>query len=146
MTLADFINIMISDLRNECTHMHFYLYHASAVKGLHALEFKEFLTAAAKSEMQHVQQFLDRLFGLNASQLDTSPLSFVIADNPQTILEHACQLEGEVIRNYTQRLTQLEELAAAHPTEAAYLTIFYEDQIQDSYEDRERMLRMLAGM
>ncbi len=146
MTLPQFIHLMTNDLRNECTHMNFYLYHASAVTGLHALEFKEFLTDAAKSEMGHVQQFLDRLFGLNAPQFDMGTSNFVIATSVQTILEQACRLETEVINNYTLRLEQLEAMAAAHPTEAAYLTIFYEDQIQDSYEDRERMRRMLAGL
>jgi endonuclease III-like uncharacterized protein len=55
----------------------------------------------------------------------------------------AIKLEEEVVTNYTQRLTQLDELAVAHPEVAAYLKVFYEDQIQDSYEDCEHMHRLV---
>lgn len=146
MTLQDFVNIMLGDLKRECLHMNFYLYHASSVTGPHALEFKDFFTAAANSEMQHVQQFLDRLFGLKAQPLDLATLPFIVSPDVSVILDQACRLEREVVENYAVRLTQLADLAAAHPVEAAYLTIFYEEQIKDSYEDCERMQRMLASV
>jgi bacterioferritin (cytochrome b1) len=146
MTLQDFVETMIGDLKRECLHMNFYLYHASAVTGPHALTFKEFFTDAAKSEMRHVQQFLDRLFGLNAQPLDLASASFIVSPDVSVILDQACRLEREVVENYTTRLAQLEAISGAWPAEAAYLTIFYEDQIKDSYEDCERMRRMLANI
>ena len=42
------------------------------------------------------------------------------------------------------RLAQLDDLAKAHPETAAYLKVFYEDLIQDSYEDCEHMRRLVA--
>ena len=142
--LADFLNTMLGDLQNEWTHLQFYLYHASAVTGLHAHEYKEFLTASAAGEMQHVQQFLDRLFGLGVKPLTTSGRQFPVFTEVEDILNYAILLETEVANNYAHRLTQLEELAAAHPTQAAYLTIFYEDQLKDSYEDCEKIRRIMA--
>lgn len=145
VTLQQFLILMEGDLQNEWTHLQFYLYHASAVTGLHAHEYKEFLTEAAAGELQHVQQFLDRLFGLNVKPITTSGIQFPIFTDVEGILKHAIFLEKEVADNYAYRLTQLEELAGAYPTQAAYLTIFYEDQLKDSYEDCEKMRRILAG-
>jgi bacterioferritin (cytochrome b1) len=143
MTLSQFLEIMNADLANEWTHLSFYLYHASAVAGLHAHEYKEFFTEAAKSEMTHVQGFLDRLFGLDYAQPQQGPKAFQRASSVVDILMLAIKLEEEVVTNYTQRLTQLDELAVAHPEVAAYLKVFYEDQIQDSYEDCEHMHRLV---
>lgn len=145
MTLPDFLNTMNADLQNEWTHLQFYLYHASAAAGLHAHEYKEFLTEAAAGELQHVQQFLDRLFGFGVTPLATSGKQFPIFTAVEDILNYAILLETEVANNYAYRLKQLEELSAAHATTAAYLTIFYEDQLKDSYEDCEKLRRIMLG-
>jgi len=144
----EFVKVMLADLRNECTHLQFYLYHAAAVRGLHRVEYQEFFDEAARSEMKHVRQFLDRLFGLNVL-LSPHQISLEAHDFPQmtdahNILRHACSLETQVIDNYALRLQQLESLSATNPVEAAYLTVFYENQLQDSYEDRDNMRQMLA--
>jgi bacterioferritin (cytochrome b1) len=144
MTLSQFLEIMNGDLANEWTHLSFYLYHASAVAGLHAHEYKEFFTESAKGEMTHVQAFLDRLHGLNYAQPTQSGHAFPYAARVEDILTLAIKLEEDVVTNYTQRLVQLDELAGAHPEIAAYLKVFYEDQIQDSYEDCEHMRRLVA--
>lgn len=144
MTLTQFLEIMNGDLTNEWTHLHFYLYHASAVSGLHAQEYKEFFTEAAKGELAHVQAFLDRLHGLNFPQPSQNAMAVPYSTDPETILAQAIKLEEEVAKNYAHRLTQLDELASAYPTEAAYLKVFYEDQLQDSYEDCEHMRRLRA--
>lgn len=144
LTLPQFLELMNADLQNEWTHLQFYLYHASSITGLHAAEYKEFFTEAAKGEMQHVQAFLDRLFGLHFNIPNSSGVQFPLSTSVESALVHAAQLEEEVVKNYAKRLTQLEELAAVYPAEAAYLTIFYEDQLQDSYEDCERIRRILA--
>ena len=141
MTLEDFLLLMNADLSREWTHLKFYLYHSSALTGLHAVEFREFFTDAAKGEMQHVQQFLDRLYGLGFEQPTRAANDFPVALDVTSALKAACALEGEVVTNYTERLQQLETVE--HPA-ARYLTVFYEDQLQDSYEDCERMRRFLA--
>lgn len=144
ITLPQFLQLMNDDLQNEWTHLQFYLYHASHITGLHAEEYKEFFTDAAKGELEHVQQFLDRLLGLNFALPNQSGKSFPVFTKVEDALWHAVQLEEEVVKNYSFRLTQLERLLSAHPTVAPYLTLFYEDQLQDSYEDAEKMRRILA--
>lgn len=142
MKFDSFLELMNEDLMREWTHLKFYLYHASAVTGLHAEDLREWLTDAAKGELQHVQQFLDRLFGLGYPQPGQSAHSFPVLYLPADVLAYAVKLENEVVTKYTERLKQLEELD--HPA-AAYLKVFYEDQLQDSFEDCERILRMLNG-
>lgn len=144
MTLSDFLQLMNADLQNEWTHLQFYLYHSSSVSGLHAAEYREFFTDAAKGEMEHVQMFLDRLFGLHFDLPNSSGRPFRQWSDAGSALLTAMQLEEEVVKNYAQRLTQLDGLALEHPVEAAYLKIFYEAQLQDSYEDCERIRRILA--
>lgn len=142
MPLEQFLELMNEDLMREWTHLKFYLYHSSAVTGLHAEEFREWLTAAAKGEMEHVQQFLDRLFGFGYEQPAQSSHSFPLLLLPADILAYAAKLENDVVINYGLRIKQLDALE--HPA-AAYLKVFYEDQLQDSFEDCERILRMLSG-
>ena len=144
LTFQRFLELMNSDLQNEWTHLQFYLYHASSISGLHAAEYKEFFTEAAKGEMEHVQQFLDRLYGFNYTQPHQSGSFFPYYTKVADAVAAAINMENDVVKNYTKRLQQLEQLSSVHPERAAYLTIFYEDQIKDSYEDCEKM-RRLAG-
>jgi bacterioferritin (cytochrome b1) len=144
LTLPQFLQTMNNDLQNEWTHLQFYLYHASHITGLHAEEYKEFFTEAAKGEMEHVQAFLDRLLGLNFNLPNSSGKQFPVFTKVEDALWHAVKLEEEVVENYAHRLVQLDRLLSAHPATAAYLKIFYEDQLQDSYEDAEKMRRILA--
>jgi bacterioferritin (cytochrome b1) len=145
LTLPQFLELMNSDLQNEWTHLQFYLYHASSITGLHAEEYKEFFTDAAKGELEHVQAFLDRLFGLNVPMPNQSGHPFPCYTRVEDALNHAIKIENQVVENYAVRLRQLDLLAAAHPTTAAYLRIFYEDQLQDSYEDCEKIRRLMAN-
>jgi bacterioferritin (cytochrome b1) len=146
MTLAEFVERMNADLRNEWTHLQFYLYHAGAVTGLHAEEYREFLHEAAKGELEHVLQFTHRLFGLNYEMPTSDGHSFPKYTNISDILAHAIQLETAVADNYAKRINELDALAGAHPTVAAYLTIFYENQLEDSYEDCEKMRRIMGDL
>lgn len=145
LTWQSFLEIMNNDLQNEWTHLKFYLYHASAITGLHAEEYREVFTAAAKGEMEHVQAFMDRLFGLNYQHPTQSSSVFSTFSNAEDAITHAIELEMHVVENYTKRLKQLEQLAAAFPVTARYLTVFYEDQLKDSYEDCERLRRIMAN-
>jgi bacterioferritin (cytochrome b1) len=144
MTLPQFVQLMNGDLANEWTHLQFYLYHASSITGLHAEEYKEFFTDAAKGEMEHVQQFLDRLFGLGCNSPNSGGIQFPVFTGVNSALTHAIKLEEEVAANYVTRLGQLDEVAKTWPVQAAYLKVFYEDQLQDSYEDCEKLRRIMA--
>lgn len=144
LTLPYFLQLMNGDLQNEWTHLQFYLYHASHITGLHAEEYKEFFTNAANGELEHVQQFLDRLLGLHFNLPNQSGIQFPVYTKVEDALWHAIQMEEDVVRNYSKRLQQLDMLSGTWPAEAAYLTIFYEDQIQDSYEDAEKMRRIMG--
>ena len=144
MTVKDLIAALRADLTNEWQHLHFYLYHASAVQGLHAAEYREFLSEAADGERKHVAQFLDRLFGLGENVLPPpGNLMFPANTDVELILNAAIQLEREVITQFTQHLADLEDFDG-DPVIAAYFKVFYEDQLQDSYEDCEKMQRLLA--
>lgn len=144
MTLPEFLVQMNADLQNEWTHLQFYLYHASSISGIHAAEYREFFTNAAKGEMQHVQQFLDRLFGLYFNLPNSTGTKFPMCRDVEAALVAAMKLEEEVVRNYAKRIAQLDALMVNSPVEASYLKIFYEDQLQDSYEDCERIRQILA--
>lgn len=141
MTRDELIALLNADLRNERMHLDFYLYHASAVVGLHAHEYREFLIDAAKGELEHVLAFQDRIYGLGG---DVWPGAneFKRLKSAENILRYAAAIEQEVVTNYTQRLRQLED---SDFSEAAYMKVFYEDQLQDSYEDGEKIRRILAG-
>lgn len=142
MTRDEVLKLLNDDLKNEWTHLQFYLYHASAVTGLHAAEYREFLTDAAKGEMEHVQQFQDRIWGLGGQPVFASH-EFPTYTAPENILMAAHALERIVIENYADRIGQVAECAAP---EAQYLAVFYEDQLQDSYEDAEKIQRILADL
>jgi bacterioferritin (cytochrome b1) len=145
LTLAAFLELMNNDLQNEWSHLKFYLYHSSAVTGPLAAEYREFFTEAADGEMKHVQAFMDRLFGLNyANPAQTSP-TFATFTGVEDALARAIEMEMQVVENYAKRLQQLTLLEERHPVTARYLTVFYEDQLQDSYEDAERMRRIMAN-
>lgn len=143
MTVEDFVKLMNDDLRNEWTHLNFYLYHASAVSGLHAHEYKEFFTDAAKGEMQHVQQFLDRLFGLECKTPTAEGKVFPVFYKVADALTYALAIERDVVKIYAERIAQAETLP--DPV-GKYLAVFYEDQMQDSYEDAEHIQRLLYNL
>lgn len=144
IALASFLDIINDDLKNEWTHLHFYLYHASAVTGLHALEYKEFLTEAAAGELKHVQQFMDCLHGFNYKNVAQMCHNYDVYTRVEDILIEAHTLERQVVTNYARRLTQLERLD--DDVAAKYLAVFYENQLQDSYEDAQRIQRILADV
>ena len=143
-TLAEFLALINSDLQNEWTHLQFYLYHASAVTGLHAEEYKEFLTEAAKGELNHVQQFLDCLYGFDFDQPCAGGHQFPTYTRIEDILIAAHTLERQVVVNYAKRLDQLAALD--DQVAAKYLAVFYEDHLQDSFEDARHIQRILADV
>lgn len=158
----DLLADLCADLANERLHMATYLYLASAITGPHAVEYREFFEAAAKQELQHVLAFQDRIWGLGGTVpafalscttgrqdgLGGFALQFTV---PGAILA-AIKLESAVIENYALRLASLDGGASgpAQSTGAAYLSaseraymkVFYEEQLKDSYEDLEKLRRL----
>jgi bacterioferritin (cytochrome b1) len=147
MQLSDMISKLNDDLKNEWKHLQFYLHHASAITGLHAHEYKEFLLEQAEGEMKHVGQFSDLLFGLGATPT-TDINEFPKLTSAKSILECAAAMEEEVVNNYVQRIAQLSTLtfhSSAETAHAKWIEIFLEEQIKDSREDLDHLMRILEG-
>lgn len=148
MQLAEIVTLLNDDLKNEWKHMQFYLHHASAITGLHAHEYKEFLLEQAASEMKHVQQFSDLLFGMGVTPT-TEINEFAKFKSAKSILEFAAAMEEDVVKNYVQRISQLSTIAfqsSAEVADAKWIEIFLEEQIKDSREDLDHLNRILAGL
>lgn len=151
MNRSELLGHLNTDLLNERGHLAAYLYFASAVAGPHALKYRSFFEEAAKQEMRHVLAFQDRILWLNgyvSTQPPTvAPRLLVNARDPAAALQAAIELEFEVIENYASRIAQLEvppvpELCQLSRADALAVRLFYEEQLQDSYEDYRRMQRL----
>lgn len=141
MKLEEIIAILNDDLKNEWTHMRFYLYHASAVAGLHCHEYKELFLKEAASEMNHVTEFSDVIRGLGGEPItDWHDIPFLT--EPRKIIEKALEMEVEVVENYTKRIKQVEELGGS---DGQWLEIFLEKQIEHSREDVDHFRQILRG-
>jgi hypothetical protein len=141
MTLLQMIDLLSADLRNEWKHLRFYLYHASALSGLHAEEYKEVFLKEAASEMGHVTEFSDLIWGLGGTPTADSH-DFPCFQDVRSALEYALAMETEVVKNYVERIEQAETLP--NP-EGRWITIFLEDQINHSRRDVDRFRRLLAN-
>jgi len=145
MQLHDVVILLNEDLKNEWKHMQFYLHHASAITGLHAHEYKEFLLEQAASEMKHVQQFSDLLFGLGV--IPTTQINeFAKLTSAYEILRYAAEMEALVVANYTIRIAQLNAITFESPSDVAdakWIEIFLEEQIKDSREDLDHLKQLL---
>jgi bacterioferritin (cytochrome b1) len=134
-----------TDLKNEWRHLRFYLYHAGAVTGLHAHELKEFLQESAKGEMEHVGQFIDMIIGLGG-EATTESLDFPKLSDPRDILQFAGTIEAEVVKNYVERIAQLDTLTDDNDQiliDKKWLEIFLEKQIEDSRQDLDHLRQLL---
>ena len=148
MQLQDIVKLLNDDLKNEWKHLQFYLHHASAITGLHAHEYKEFLLEQAASEMKHVSQFSDLLLGLGENPT-TEINEFSKLTSAKLILGAAAAMEEEVVKNYVQRIEQLSTITFHAPIEVAdakWIEIFLEEQIKDSREDLDHLNRILQGL
>lgn len=143
MTKEEMISLLNSDIRNEYTHMHFYLHSALVIQGLHREELREFLLEEASSEMKHVQEFGDLIVGLGGKPQHTHndfPLELV---RPRDILVHALEMEDQVVANYVLRMDQATELGGVN---GRWIEIFLEDQIMQSRTDADHLRQMLKGI
>lgn len=142
MNKTEIIKLLNEDLKNEIKHMNFYLYHASAVGGLHAEEYKEVFLEEAASEMKHVNAFCDLIWGLGGKPTFVGN-DFPKSENLENILSHALNMEMTVVSNYVDRIKDAENLGGVDGT---WLQIFLEGQIEDSRKDVDRFNRILSQM
>jgi bacterioferritin (cytochrome b1) len=141
MTLQTLIELLTADLRNEWTHMAFYLYHASALTGLHAEEYKEVFLKEAASEMSHVTQFSDVIWGLGGTP-GAERNEFPRFTDVREALQYAHAMESDVVKNYAERLRQVADMPLE--PESTWLTVFLEDQLAHSRADVDRFKRLLS--
>ena len=135
-----FIDALNNHLKNELKHMRYYLYHASAVTGLHHDEYKELFLKEAAGEMAHVTAFSDLIYGLGGIPTKESN-DFECFKNPEDIIRYALNMEEEVVENYVKLM---DDAACMENADGRWLEIFLEGQIQDSREDVDRFLRILS--
>lgn len=138
------INSLKNDLRNECTHLTFYLQSASLVQGLHLKEYKEYFLKEASKEITHVQQFADLIIGLGGDNLEFVPFyeKIPVTKNPIEILKLALTLEEEVVANYCERMHEAESLGS---TDGDWVHIFLEKQIEESRIDVDELKQIIRG-
>ncbi len=142
MTKLEFIDLMNSDLRNEYKHMLFYLRSAVIVRGLHREPIKAFLDMEAKNEMTHVQAFSKRVVSLGGTPIAEAN-EFPVLYDPREILAYALEMEHEVVEIYAVRMKQADEMGGV---DGVCTRLFYETQLEDSYDDMVEIKEMIAGM
>lgn len=141
-TNEEMIQKLNEDLKNEWKHLRFYLYHASAVVGLHCAEYKELFLKEAAGEMLHVTAFSDMIIGMGGTATSEAN-TFIMMTDPEEIMRYALQMEQEVVTNYVQRMQDTKEMADS--VNAQWLEIFLEGQIQDSREDVDHFQQIVRG-
>lgn len=139
MTLPQMLELLAADLCNEYRHMHFYLYHATSLVGLHAEEYKEIFAEEAKNEMEHVKQFSNLLWGFNFAPSTIPGSDFLRFTDVRSALQYAHAMETEVVKNYAVRIGQCAELPEPDRT---WITVFLEDQLLHSRQDADRFRRL----
>lgn len=147
--------LLKEDLANEYYHMLFYLKAASIVSGPHREEYKEFFLKEAQSELMHVHEFTNAIVYVSGETKDIH--TKIIPDLPKVdqelfnyyshpvitdILDSAIFMEDQVADTYAKRLKRTDEMET---TMAAWVHLFYEDQLQDSWAAAQEM-RQLSKM
>ncbi len=148
---------LAGDLRNEYTHMLFYLLSSTLVRGIHRRELSAWLAAEAASEMNHVGEFSRLIVSLGGCPAvhhhDVPALH-----GSECIIKHAIKMEQEVCANYARRIDQIDAFKATLGDEfvqcdgwdladeyAAWTRVgqFYESQLDHSHRDLDEMRQML---
>lgn len=142
MNKDQMIELLNNDLKNEWKHLRFYLYHASAVVGLHCEEYKELFLKEVAGETAHVTAFSDLIVGLGGKATAESN-DFPLMTDPKDILKYALEMESEVVDNYVRRMKDANDLGG---TDGQWLEIFLEGQVQDSREDVDHFRQIVRGL
>lgn len=149
----DMLTLMRMDVTNEVTHMSFYLMNAATVRGLHRVHIRPLLEAEAKSEMEHVRAFTDKLVALGTvgnpkwtGHFPAIPEAFGTYSCAKEIINEAIRLEAEVVINYKLRIEQAAHLGetTGNPFYTS-LSLFYEEQLEHSHSDLDNLRQIAAG-
>lgn len=142
MTNEELVELLNHDLKNELQHLHFYLHAASRVQSLFREEVRELLLEEAKGELEHCDQFSQMIVYLGGTPVvNGNDIPDIDYTNPQGILSAAMKIEAEVADNYSERLRQTESHANSN---VSRIHVFYEDQIQDSWDAMREYEQMLG--
>jgi bacterioferritin (cytochrome b1) len=123
------IGFLQEDLKNERKHMMYYLQAGVMVRGLHREEFSELFLKEAQDEHNHVVEFsrlIVQLGGIPSQEINEFPTHLTL---PEEIIAYAVEMEQLVANNYALRMSQIDPQDGGI---AAYVNLFYEDQLQDS--------------
>jgi bacterioferritin len=145
-TRESFLATLAEDLKNEYTHMHFYLFYASHVTGLHREEYRELFLKEAASEMGHVTEFSDFILGLGGEARPERNVFPVHLSKPGEILKAALAMEEEVVTNYAARIRQVQDIPDMTEAEKQWAEIFFEDQIEHSRKDVDNFKMIIKGL
>lgn len=145
--LNNLIDNLNQDLKREYQHLDFYIAAATNVIGPHRKEFSEFFMAQANSELNHVVEFRKLIIGLGGYPTnDRVQISCANGTPVEAWLRSALDLETEVVKNYTQRLLEAEDLQENGGTDRVdgkYVEIFLEEQLLHSRQDADEIKEML---
>lgn len=147
MNKKQLIEVLQEDLKNERKHLMFYTQAAVLVSGLHREELREFFMEEAKGELAHIEQFSELIVHLgDVPGTEVNPLPNRLVGNvgdPMSLLIEVIKMEDEVANNYTKRLQATHEM---ENSETAYVHVFYEDQIRDSWRTAREVEMMTKSM
>lgn len=142
MTKEELVCLLNEDLKNEYTHMHFYLQSSFLVEGINRAEIAEWLVEHAESEFKHIQQFAKLIVGLGG--VPTSEHHFIPdLTCPNAIFEYAQQLEQQVVVNYVHRMEEVGGDFDLDQIDKKYVGLFLEDQLLDSRGDLDEIAQFL---
>lgn len=142
MDTREMIGLLNADLRNEYKHLLFYLHCGNTLRGLDRLHLGKMFYEHAAGEMEHVQQFAHKIRGLGGDPVSGLMAHHFNDGEPMTAEQMLCEalaMEEEVVRNYTTRRKQAEEIGDTG------LVLFIEDQIEDSQNDIDELRQLLEA-
>ncbi len=142
MTNNDLITLLQSDLRNERKHLAFYMQAAVMVKGFHRKELREFFEEEAQGEFKHVMEFSEAIVHLGGLPIVCTTPFPINLETPGDLLTYASEMELEVSDIYASRLSELSS-DNGDKTSIAYLSVFYENQLEDSWKTSKEILQMI---
>ncbi len=147
------IEMLQSDLKNEYKHLHFYMRAGVMIQGPHRQELGEYLLEEAASELKHCEEFARKIIGLGGiptAEITYYPLELTSAHD---ILEAVYLMEKEVVANFAWRLLLIDTMLTCDPNlimeapvDLYAISLFYEDQLQDSRKSVEHVQEMLKEM
>ncbi len=145
--LEDLIRELNIALAKEYAHWHFYTNAAITVQGPHREEFQELFLEEAADEAKHVHEFGKLILGLGGRPfVGVNVVGFAQYFKLADILNHACNMEKEVVEDYIRIMDladELEKNGGEDKTHGRYIHIFLEDKLMDSRQAVDHLTEML---